>query len=305
MNPAFKDRAKFLLDLLPYVLADPRVAIKGGTAINMFYRDLPRISVDIDLVYVPIKEREKTLTEIYEILAEISTVINRNRPSTVIVPKKSRDGRWTALTVEENGVVIKIESNTILRGSVFPVEKRLLSEAVAAALEYEGFLNVQMLPLPDLYGGKICAALDRQHPRDLFDIMVLFEHEGITPQIRKAFVVYLAGHDRPMHELLSPQWLDMRGIFDREFAGMTDRQVTWEELVEVRKRLIMEIRSSLSEAERKFLISMKQGEPEWDLLGLPEIERLPSLQWKLLNIRKMDRKKHSVMLMELKMVLEL
>jgi hypothetical protein len=161
------------------------------------------------------------------------------------------------------------------------------------------------MSIPDLYGGKICAALDRQHPRDLFDIKVLFEHEGITDEIRKAFVVYCACHDRPMHELLSPKRLDIRPVFDKEFAGMTDRPVTCNELEEVRERLVREIGAGLMSAQRKFFVSMKQGEPQWDLLGLPGIERLPALQWKIANIRKMDKSKRVAMEKKLRAVLGL
>jgi hypothetical protein len=133
--------------------------------------------------------------------------------------------------------------------------------------------------------------------------MVLYENEGITDDIRRAFIVYLASHDRPMHEILAPRRLDVRQIFKSEFAGMTDRAVAYQELESVRERLIADIVKSLSESERNFLISIKQGAPRWDMLGIPGIENLPALQWKLANIRKMDRKKHEDMVNKLKAVL--
>ena len=79
-----------------------------------------------------------------------------------------------------------------------------------------------------MYGGKLVAAMDRQHPRDLFDILQLFTHEGITAGIRRAFVVYLAGHNRPVHEVLSPSLRDIRYEYEQNFMGMTIEPVELE-----------------------------------------------------------------------------
>jgi len=53
-----------LVRILPLVLAEEVFALKGGTALNLFYRDLPRLSVDIDLAYLPIKDRTESLVDI-------------------------------------------------------------------------------------------------------------------------------------------------------------------------------------------------------------------------------------------------
>ena len=144
-----------------------------------------------------------------------------------------------------------------------------------------------MLDPDELYASKLAAALDRQHPRDLFDVMLLWEADGIIPRIRRAFSVYLAGHNRPMRELLSPRPKDIRREFASDLAGMTRREVTVEQLESVRKVLFQELLTSLDEAERRFLLSVKRIEPEWELLGLPGIERLPAIQWKLLNLSRL------------------
>ena len=140
----------------------------------------------------------------------------------------------------------------------------------------------------DLYGGKLCAALDRQHPRDLFDVRLLLKNEGITPAIRRAFVVYLASHTRPMHELLQPNLIDITDAFERQFIGMTLEPVTIDELVDARQQLVDILVPSLDDSERTFLLSIKSGDPDWSVLGIENLERMPALQWKLINIRKMD-----------------
>jgi hypothetical protein len=97
----------------------------------------------------------------------------------------------------------------------------------------------------------------------------------------------------------------MRSVFDNEFQGMTDLPVHYEELMNVREQLVSTIVKELTTQERQFLVSMKQGEPQWGLLGLNGIDRLPALQWKLINIRKMSKNKKESSIAKLKEVLEL
>lgn len=148
------------------------------------------------------------------------------------------------------------------------------------------FASVPVASIADLYGGKLCAALDRQHPRDLFDVKLLLEHEGITDDIRKAFVIYLASHDRTMHELLDPSFKDMRNIYEAEFAGMTIEPVSLTALINVQKQLGQLIQQSLTNKEKQFLLSFKKGDPHWHLIDNDSIENLPAIRWKLINIRK-------------------
>jgi len=146
-----------------------------------------------------------------------------------------------------------------------------------------------MLDPDEVYASKLVAALDRQHPRDLFDVMLMLEGGGITPRMRRAFTVYLAGHNRPMHELLSPRPKEIRPEFESDFAGMTNREVSVEQLEEVRERIFRELPVSLDDAERSFLLSVNCCEPDWKILGLPGIENLPAIRWKLLNLGKLAR----------------
>ncbi len=177
----------------------------------------------------------------------------------------------------------------MLRGSVYPPEIRDISTAAQQLLEQ--FVSVPTLSLADLYGGKICAALDRQHPRDLFDIYQLLENEGLTPEIRRAFVVYLASHDRPMSELLDPKFQDITKVYAAQFAGMPREPVPLAILLRTRERLVALISHDLDADEKRFLLSMKQGEPDWVALRLAHLKELPALQWKLQNIQRMEKHK--------------
>ncbi|MHB1688645.1 MAG: nucleotidyl transferase AbiEii/AbiGii toxin family protein [Ignavibacteriaceae bacterium] len=192
--------------------------------------------------------------------------------------------------INNQNALIKIEPNTTIRGIVYPaVEKRLCTRAEEI---FELSLSVRTLSLEGIYGEKICAALDRQHPRDLFDIKLLLENEGLTEKIKKAFIVYLISHDRPIVEVLNPGVQDIKLIFENEFTGMTLDNVTLPDLIDTRLNLITLIKSSLTENEKLFLLSFKNMTPDWTLLGLDGIENLPAIQWKILNLRKMKPGNH-------------
>jgi hypothetical protein len=296
LKDAFLRQAGLILRILPLIHQEQVFALKGGTAINFFVRDLPRLSVDIDLVYLPVTERTEALAEINQKLHGIAEKIRRMFPTAVI----QESGLKLILRLGE--ATVKIEPNQVLRGSVHAAEvKELVPEAQKV---FEVSVDMSTLSAPDLYGGKICAALDRQHPRDLFDIKLLLDHEGLTEGIRKAFVVYLIGHNRPMSELLDPRFSDMRHVFENEFVGTMRIPCEYEDLVETRARLVKLIRSSLTGEEKEFIASIQEGNPHWDLLGLSDIGRLPAVRWKLLNVAKMSSSKKKQEVEKLRAYLE-
>ena len=290
-NSQFFKQADLLVQVMPFVNAEACFALKGGTAINFFVRDFPRLSVDIDLVYLPVEDRQTTLRGIDAALQRIAAKIRRAMPGVQVREQKlASENLLIKLTVRATGgAEVKIEPNTVLRGSLHPTTDRNLTPK--AVKEFGRSATMRVVSLPDLYGGKLCAALDRQHPRDLFDVHGLFQNEGITDDIRRAFVIFLASHDRPMSELLTPNRKDLKKVFADQFEGMTLDPVPLAVLEETRERLITQINADLTSAEREFLLSLKRLEPKWELLGLPGVERLSGPQWKLYNLRKMDAAK--------------
>lgn len=289
----YQKQAELLLRTLPSVMREDVFALKGGTAINFFWRDYPRLSVDIDLTYLPVEERQLSLLDINDRLASIESRLRRIFPGIQTSQKQDAKSKLiNGLIIKDKEATVKIEPNTVIRGSVYPQVNRKLS--VKAEKEFELTLTAKTLSFEDLYGGKICAALDRQHPRDLFDIKLLFENEGLTEGIRKAFIVYLISHDRPMIELIDPGLKDIKQDFENDFAGMTTVPFTLIELIDARSELIKKIKRSLTDNEINFLLSFKNRKPEWQLLGFEGIDKLPAVKWKLLNLEKMKAEKHKV-----------
>jgi predicted nucleotidyltransferase component of viral defense system len=295
-------QARLVLQLLPFVMKHDHFALKGGTAINFFVRDLPRLSIDIDLTYIPLENRTKSIENVSNSLKYISRSVKKAMRNIRIVPKILPDlNLWRGVIIERERTVVKIEPNLIIRGTVFPCEERELSKEAEDLFEIS--MSVRTLSLADIYGGKICASLDRQHPRDLFDIKLLLENEGLTDDIRKAFLVYLISHNRPIHELLNPGFVDTKDIFEKEFSGMTRIEIKYGELLEAKEELISKVKNHLTDDEKMFLMSFKKREPDWNLLDLKGIEELPAVRWKLINLNKMPANKHLATLDKLKEVL--
>ena len=205
-NNPFTEQVRLLVSLLPSVAKQTCFALKGGTAINLFLRDMPRLSVDIDLAYLPVEDRDTSLAAIDTALGAIAADIEQHIPRVHVKASvlKGTDNRFKLL-VWQGGISVKIEVTPVLRGTVYPVANRQLS---ARAKELFGFARIPVLSIEDLYAGKICAALDRQHPRDLFDVYWMLQNQNMDKRLKNAFLVYLMGHNRPMAELLAPQAQD-------------------------------------------------------------------------------------------------
>ena len=155
-----------------------------------------------------------------------------------------------------------------------------------------------IVSLADLYGGKICAALDRQHPRDLFDIKLLLEQQGLSQGIDRSifegFIAYLLSHPRPIAEVMSPRLKDIKKSFINEFNGMTSQAITVDELIVIPEKLIAALKTHFTQQEFDFLLSFKSGKPNWDLAPDSNIANLPAVKWKLININKINGKKKSL-----------
>lgn len=300
----YRTLVDLLLKVLPFVAKEKVFALKGGTAINLFVWDMPRLSVDIDLTFLPVLGREESFQQISAAIGRIKIQIETALKGARVIPIPSKGSlAATSFTVDYQGAQIKSEVNFVLRGTVFPITVMELCDI--AQKEFNVYAQIQTLSKADLYGGKLCAALDRQHPRDFYDVMKLLQDEGITEQTRRAFVVYLASHSRPMNELLNPNWKEIEAVFIKEFVGMTIEPVELSSLLKARDEMHSILLTGLTANEKRFLISMKEGNPEWEALSIPGIENLPGLKWKLSNIKKMSKQKHAKELSKIKAVLGL
>lgn len=291
MSTPYRAQVDLLLQVLPHVAKEACFALKGGTAINLFVRDMPRLSVDIDLTYLPFEERSIALAGIAEALRRIKARMETAIPACKVTMVPQSDGQEAKIVCQTAGAQIKVEVNTILRGHLLP--SRLMDIAGTVENEFRRFMAVQVISHAELFGGKICAALDRQHPRDLFDVHQMLENEGLTEEIRLGFIAALLSHSRPLHEIIRPNFLDQSHVFQAQFAGMALTPFSYTDFEETRERLVQEIRQRWTDDDRAFLLGFKQGRPDWHLFPLENLRQMPAVQWKLSNIQKLMRQNPS------------
>ena len=117
------------------------------------------------------------------------------------------------------------------------------------------------------------------------------------------FIVYLISGNQPISKLLQPNLIDLKRIYTEQFVGMPIEPMPLEVLEATRVELISTIHSKLTQAHRDFLIGFKEGNPDWSLLPFENIEELPSVKWKMLNLKKMQKNKRAEVIQKLKDIL--
>ncbi|MDP2194303.1 MAG: nucleotidyl transferase AbiEii/AbiGii toxin family protein [Alphaproteobacteria bacterium] len=289
LNSRYTEQVKTLIEILPFIAKNHNFALKGGTAINLFVLNMPRLSVDIDLCYLPLSQRDVALKDIDAFTTELS------RQLTSIGfkcrTKNAVQGYESTIFVQSQRTEVKVEINLVVRGAVSsPIIKPLCPLSVDM---FQRKVEMLCLNMNDLFAGKICAALDRQHPRDFFDIYMFLKEFSYTRELHQTFIAYLLSSKRPISELIRPNYLDIKRTYQKQFSGMTSMNINVEDLEQTRNQIVEKTASFFSSEEKEFLLSFKQGEPKWDLFPLAVIQNLPSIQWKLHNIKMMDPKKRS------------
>ena len=277
----YAQKAELLLRLIPIVMEEGVFAIHGGSAINLFLKDLPRYSVDIDLTYMPLADRATSLADINQHLQSICDKAKRAFKGMHIVPKPDT----SKLLCEYHGRQVKIEVNQTKRG-VVGGEVLTLPLCDKAQNEFSLYCEATIVPLTQLYGGKIAAALSRQHPRDLFDVRYM---DLSLSHCREGLVFCLLGSDRPIHESLAPSLIDQRDAMTNQFEGMTDIAFSYEDFEATRSKLIDDVKALMTEADREFLVSFESGKPKWDGYEFEYFKSYPSVQWKLFNLQRLAR----------------
>ena len=285
MAEPYRDQVRLMLEILPLVMAEPIFALKGGTAINFFEWDLPRLSVDIDLTYLPNHGRKESLAAIGEALARIGAEIERRLPPTRVTQTRQGDESLEVkLNCQRIRTRVKIDVNPSLRGHLLPTRDLPCSHKVQE--QFEAFVEARCVSHGELFGGKICAALDRQHPRDLFDVRRLLDREGLTDEVRLGAIAGLVSHGRPIVELIDLARKDQRETFRSQFEGMPFEPFTYDDHQVTLEHLVGALRGSFSDDDRAFLLSFEAGDPDWSRVPIAALADLPAPQFKLMNIRK-------------------
>lgn len=287
MNASYINTVRLLLDIVNPTLSQGNFAIKGGTAINLFVQDMPRLSVDIDLVFLDHSlDRPEALAQIGKDLQAAKVAIQRMNYVADI--KQTKGGDETKMLVSSKNAQVKVEVNFVFRGTVLQPVSRSLTQATQNLFSTD--VTALILDVPELYGSKLVAAMDRQHPRDIFDVQQMNSAFGLKSSFVDCFVAYLAGHNRPIHEVLFTRSHPLEQAFKSEFQGMTKSPIVLESLIQTQTDLISSIPHALTKDHKQFLLSLSRAEPLWNLMPFANLSELPAIRWKLMNLEKLKSK---------------
>jgi predicted nucleotidyltransferase component of viral defense system len=278
MNKRYLDNVRLLLRILPEIGKIEEFALHGGTAINLFHNNMPRLSVDIDLTYIPFSDRETDLRRIKDLLEILSSRLSKTIPD-IIIRKQPENMDEVKLFCNLGQQQVKIEVNTINRGLIGEIEEfGLCSKAQQV---FNMYCTMRLVPREQLFGGKIIAALDRQHPRDIFDTMNFFNKHSFDDKFVEGFIFCLFSSKRPLSEILMPNFTNQSNLIETQFAGMTDESFTYEIYSNERERLLYIIKQGLSELHKNMILKFAENEPFW---MFADWSSFPGIAWKMRNI---------------------
>lgn len=284
MEGRYVEQIALILRILPEIARFPDFALHGGTAINLFHHDMPRLSVDVDLTYVPHGKRMDDLTQIKQKLLELSEKLKSIIPGICIQAPAVHFEEYK-LFCSLKSAMVKIEVNTINRGLIGDAKQYVLCEV--AQETFNSFVEMNLVPTSQLFGGKIVAAMDRQHPRDIFDTKMLLDRDGLSDEIMKGFLFALFSSKRPLHEILDPSLIDQKKALNNQFKGMSKEDFTYSMFEFERLRLIKAIHANLTSAQKYLILSFAKGNPDWiyDNWG-----SFPGIAWKIKNLKMLKTK---------------
>ena len=287
----YTDRVRLLVEILPVLAQEPRFALKGGTAINLFEHDLPRLSVDIDLAWLPANDYATDVKSIAEALERLAAMMRARPMQLQGQTSRGEGGALTRLVVSRGRTRVQIETTPVMRGTVHPVRTMTVRPKVEEAF---GFAEVQVLDFADLYAGKLSAALSRQHPRDLFDVGLLLRDERADQSLWRTFLVYLTCSPKPVWDMLAPPVpADFAATFETHFKGMTTAPVSMDALLKTREQLLARVAGWLDPSSRAFLLSVETERPDFGLIGLLHAADLPGVRRKLYNLAQRTPEKRA------------
>lgn len=279
MNDNYRKQVALLIRIMPLIYKIQDFAVHGGTAINLFEKNMPRYSVDIDLTYLPLKERKESLEEINKNLLVLKQQIEKAVPGCKVIHKPDV---WK-LQCTKDGATVKIEVNGTKRGMIGEIQDMQLCEK--AQKEFNMTCKARIVSFSQLYGGKIAAALSRQHPRDLFDCKYM-EIDSYD-KVKSGLIFALLGSDKPIIDSLQPNPVSQEEALENQFRGMSDIPFDYSDFESAREELKKQVNDSFTQTDKEFILSFEQGTPEWEKCCAGDLSKYPSVQWKLKNIQKL------------------
>lgn len=301
-RPEVFEKVAQLFSLLKGIWEHPflkeRLVLKGGTALNLFILNVPRLSVDIDLNYIGATDKEIMQAERPKLEKAIGSVCEREGFILRQSPTEHAGGKWL-LRYESafgHGANLTIDVNFMFRIPLWPLTT-MRSHKVGSYMAEQ----IPMLDINEIAAGKLCALFSRQTARDLFDAHQLLIGKNLNKQrLRLAFIVYGA-MNRKDWRILSEKDIDYDAneFMNELIPLLRSNEITGDGNHERwASRLVEECRQAISivlpftEKEREFLDHILDHGDIKPLLITDDkdmaerIRKHPGLQWKALNVKE-------------------
>ena len=296
----YERQCALLVRVLPVLGKESRLALYGGTAINFFLLDSPRLSVDLDLKYAVSESYRDAQAGIRDALQRICDGMKRSHPGTGC----ELDGARMALRSADDVAGIKVEVNPVDVGSAFANQYRRLSAAVAGKYRIEP-MAVQLLSTAEIYAGKVAAMLERTHLRDLYDVQIMNPGIWDSEEFWSALVLSLVmGRQRDPHKLFEDAGHAAGEDEYRQFEPMMRVRFSRAELeragVLTRRRVV----GQMPDSHRRLLVDAFLSRPDWSAAGI-DIANLPGLLWRMEQIDRMPGRRREEIVASLRRALGL
>ncbi len=301
-NANVVEKVVHLINLLNKLNSHPyltgKLVLKGGSALNLFIFDLPRLSVDIDLNYVGAIEREAMLEERPKVDHAVQAVFSREGFAVRKIPEDHAGGKYRLNYQSFAGQSgnLEVDLNFMFREPLFELQT-LDSRPLGAFVAN----HIPVLDVHELAAGKLAALFARRQARDIFDAhQILCNTDLNQDRLRTGFIVYGALNRKDWRTIsLEDVAFDSneleRMLIPLLHSGMA---VGEEDFSEYAKRLVRECQDKLAivfpfkEKETEFLdLILSKGEIKPSLIASDDvlqsrIARHPMLLWKAMNVRK-------------------
>ncbi len=303
-RPDMLEKVGLLLQLLDAIRSHPflknKLVLKGGTALNLFIFDVPRLSIDIDLNYVGAADRETMLAERPRVEEALQAVFSREGFTVRRMPAEHAGGKWQLRypSAGGQGGNLEVDVNFMFRIPLWPVQT-IDSRPVGIWQA----VDIQVVDIHELAAGKLSALLSRQQARDLFDCSNLFHLAGLDRErLRLAFIVYGAMSRKDWRTVtLNDVDFDITDLDQKLIPTLRAAGIERMQQDHFGKSLVTDCRNLLAgllpftENEMEFLNRvLDKGEIDSELLTddadmQDRIKRHPLLEWKAMNVREFKK----------------
>lgn len=281
----YQEKVKLLLEVLPTITEPKQLGLQGGTLLNLFCLNMPRYSIDIDLIWLPsdslqnLKSKgRKVFENIFQELTQKNYKIVRERDNlnfevkkVLKIPSKHRPSGFY-----DTNVKIDVQLSYYKRQFLEPENSLRLAPNVRKKFGFD--FAVKGISRDEIFANKLFVACSRQAPKDIFDAYQIkkeLDLKNITPNLRKSLIYNFVSYDRGEPTMvygLNPTIKNVKEArFNKEFLGINLEPFSYQDYLIQQKQNMLDIRALLTDLDKEFIYSIQRLEPRWDIYDFEDL----------------------------------